>query len=114
MTNTYPLSPFKKVGNLLFISGQIGQKDGKLVSDDLKEQINQTVQNIKNILEQNNLNIKDVVDVTVFLVDQDDYADLNDEYAKLFEQPYPTRTTVTVKSLPLNAKIEIKAIAQIK
>lgn len=111
--NIYPLSPFKQVGNLLFISGQIGQKDGKLVSEGLREQTVQAIQNVKNILEQNALSIMNVVDVTAFLTDQQDYADFNDEYAKQFETPYPTRTTVTVKSLPLDAKVEIKVIAEI-
>ncbi len=114
MKNTYPLSPFRRVGNLLFVSGQIGQKEGKLVSDDLKEQAAQAIQNLQTILEQNNLNLKDVVDVTAFLTDSSDYSDFNQEYAKAFPEPYPARTTVMVKALPLDAKVEIKAIAEIK
>lgn len=110
MTN-YPLSPFKQVGNLLFISGQNGQKDGQLVSDNLEEQVKQAVANITAILLQNGLEIKNVVDVMAFLVDQNDYVAFNEIYSQAFTEPYPTRTTVTVKSLPLGAKVELKAIA---
>lgn len=108
---TYPLSASKKIGGLLFVSGQIGQKDGQLVSDDLEQQIVQTVTNIKDILEQNELSLENIVDITAFLIDQNDYVIFNDIYAKLISEPYPTRTTVTVKSLPLNAKVELKVVA---
>lgn len=107
----YPLSPFKQVGNLFFISGQVGQKDGQLVSDSLEEQVKQAVANITAILEQNGLGLKDVVDVMAFLVDQNDYIAFNEVYSQTFTEPYPTRTTVTVKSLPLGAKVELKVIA---
>lgn len=106
-----PYSPFKQVGNLLFISGQVGQKDGQLVSDNLEEQVKQAIANITAILQQNGLEIKDVIDVMAFLVDQNDYVVFNEVYSKAFAEPYPTRTTVTVKSLPLGAKVELKAIA---
>ena len=109
--STFPLSPSKRAGNLLFVSGQIGQQDGRLVSRDLEQQVVQTVNNIKKILEQNELTIKDVVDATVFLIDQKDYDALNKAYKKVFQEPYPTRTVITIKSLPLAAKVEIKVIA---
>ena len=96
---------------MLYISGQIGQKNGQLVSDDFRHQMAQTVENIKSILDQNGMDLKHVVDVTAFLVDQGDYEIFNEVYAKAFSKPYPTRTTVTVKSLPLNAKVELKAVA---
>lgn len=110
MTN-YPLSPFKQVGNLLFISGQIGQKDGQLVSDSLEKQVTQAIANITAILQQNSMELKNVIDVMAFLVEQSDYVAFNEVYSKAFAEPYPTRTTVTVKSLPLGAKVELKAIA---
>jgi 2-iminobutanoate/2-iminopropanoate deaminase len=110
---TYPLSPFKKLGNFLFVSGQIGQQDGQLVSENLDEQITQTVKNIQAVLKQNGLDLIDIIDVTAFLIDQNDYLAFNEVYGRLFSKPYPTRTTVTVKSLPLNAKVELKVIAEI-
>ncbi|MEK7564833.1 MAG: RidA family protein [Patescibacteria group bacterium] len=109
--SSLPFSPFKQVGDLFFISGQVGQKEGKLVSESLKDQVIQAVANIAEILKQNGLSLENVIDVTAFLVNQEDYALFNQVYAKQFIEPYPTRTTVTVKSLPLNAKVELKAIA---
>lgn len=109
---TFPLSPFREAENLIFISGQIGQQEGKLVSENITEQTAQAVSNIENILKQAGLTLESIVDVTAFIVDQEDYNAFNDAYAKAFPQPYPSRTTVTVKSLPLNARVELKAIAQ--
>lgn len=109
----FPLSTSRKIGNMLFISGQIGQENGQLVSDKVEEQTIQIINNLKKILENNNLTIKNVIDVMVFLVDQNDYDTFNGIYTKEFEEPYPTRITVTVKSLPMNAKIEFKVIASL-
>jgi|SRR3989344_3588722 len=107
----FPLSASKRVNDILFISGQIGQENGQLVSDGLEEQTVQAINNLKNILKEEGLSIKNVIDVTVFLIDQNDYIALNEVYAKEFKEPYPTRTVVTIKSLPLGAKVELKAIA---
>jgi len=71
----------------------------------------QAVQNIKDILLENNLDLKNVVDVTVFLSDPRDYDVFNELYSKIFPKPYPTRATAFVKSLPRNAKVELKVIA---
>jgi 2-iminobutanoate/2-iminopropanoate deaminase len=110
----FPLSPIKKAGELYFVSGQIGIKDGQLAGDDIKTQLAQTIANIKSILEGEELSLSDIIDVTVFLVNQEDYQDFNDSYRELFQEPYPTRTTVTVKSLPANALVELKVIARIQ
>lgn len=107
----FPLSSFRQVGNIYFISGQIGQKDGQLVSENIEEQINRAVENISEILKQNELELKNIVDVTAFITEQSDYSKFNEVYGKCFQEPYPARTTVTVKSLPLNAKVELKVIA---
>ena len=107
----FPLSPIRQIGDLYFISGQIGQQDGKLVAENITEQTTQAIANIAAILKQNGLEIKDVIDVTAFLTDQSDYDEFNEAYRQGFQEPYPTRTTVTVKSLPLGARVELKAIA---
>ena len=106
-----PLSSIRNSGQLYFLSGQIGLKDGVLVSEDIKEQLIQTVENIKAILKEVNLTLNNVVSVTAYLTEQSDYTVFNETYTDLFLSPYPTRTTVTVKSLPLNAKVELQIIA---
>jgi len=107
----FPLSSFRQAGNTFYISGQIGQKEGKLVSEDIKEQTKRAIENIAAILEQNGLSLADIVDMTAFIVDQADYDAFNEAYRESLQDPFPARTTVTVKSLPLNAKVELKAIA---
>ena len=109
-----PLSPICISGLLAFLSGQVGIKDGKLVSDDIREQTAQAIENVASVLKANGLTLEEVIDVTAFLINQDDYTAFNEVYAEHFKEPFPTRTTVTVKSLPLGAKVELKVIAQIK
>jgi 2-iminobutanoate/2-iminopropanoate deaminase len=112
--STFPLSPSRRTGNVLYISGQIGQQNGALVADDIAGQTAQAVANIESILKDNGLTLADVVDVTAFLVNQENYDAFNEAYRNAFTEPYPTHTTVTVQSLPLAAKIELKAIALIQ
>ena len=107
-----PFSPARISGNFVFLSGQIGLKDGKLVSDDIQEQTIQAIENASVILKDNDLSLGDVIDVTAFLINQEDYGAFNEAYMKSFSDPFPTRTAVTVKSLPLGAKVEIKIIAR--
>lgn len=107
----FPLSPHRKAGNTHYIAGQIGQENGQLVSDEIGSQTQRAIENILDVLKQNGLEMGDVVDVTAFLVDQGDYDAFNEAYRKGFQEPFPSRTTVTVKSLPLGAKVELKAVA---
>lgn len=110
MTNL-PFSAARQVGDTYYIAGQIGLKDGKLVSDDFKEQTVQAVANLAEILKQNGLTLENVVDVTVFMTEAVDLPTFNEVYAKEFKTPYPARAAVTVKALPFGAKVELKAIA---
>ncbi|HEY0908589.1 MAG TPA: RidA family protein [Candidatus Paceibacterota bacterium] len=108
---TFPLSPYRNAGSHHYISGQIGQINGQLVSDEIGKQTLQAIDNVATILKQNGLGMTDIVDVTVFLTEQDDYEAFNDAYRSSLKDPLPTRTTVTVKSLPLGARVELKVVA---
>ncbi len=110
MTNL-PFSEFRQIGNTYYIAGQIGLKNGKLISDDFKEQTVQAIANLVEILNQNGMEISNVVDITVFITDQDDFTTLNEVYANGFKEPYPARATAIVKAIPMGAKVEITAIA---
>jgi 2-iminobutanoate/2-iminopropanoate deaminase len=98
-------------GNFVFLSGQVGHKDGKLVSDDFKEQTRQAIANVEITLATQGMSLTDVVDVLVFLIDPADYGPFNQVYAEFFHEPYPTRTCIGASWLPLGAKIEIKVLA---
>lgn len=109
-----PYSPAVKVGNFLFVSGQIALKPGttELVGDDIEVQGRQVLENLKGILTKAGYEMADVVQCTVYLKDMNDFAKMNQIYGSFFVQgQYPTRTTVEVSNLPRKAKIEITAVA---
>jgi len=93
------------------ISGQIGlDSNGKLV-DGIENQTRQTMQNVKDILEEVGWNFDNLVKVRIFLSDIKDYVQVNEIYSKCFESNFPARVALAVKDLPLGALIEIDATA---
>lgn len=89
------------------ISGQVGLDDGRLVEGGAAAQTRQALQNLQAVLAANGLTISDVVKVTVFLTTMDHYAAMNEEYASVFHEQPPARTTVAVHELPLGALVEV-------
>lgn len=106
-----PFSEIRQVNNLYYLAGQIGLKGNSLVSDKLEDQLKQAFENIQTILQGNGMDLTNIIDVSAFLVEQTDLAKFNETYSSILNEPYPSRTTVIVKSLPLGAVVEIKAIA---
>jgi 2-iminobutanoate/2-iminopropanoate deaminase len=108
-----PYSQAIKTGNLVFLSGQLGinPETGTFVQGFVVEQTEQIFKNIKAVLTEANLTLDNVVKTTVFLSDMADFSAMNDVYAKHFEEPYPARSAVAVKTLPKNALVEIEVIA---
>mmetsp|Transcript_5582 Transcript_5582/g.6032 ORF Transcript_5582/g.6032 Transcript_5582/m.6032 type:complete len:139 (+) Transcript_5582:22-438(+) len=98
---------------LLFTAGQIGldPSTSKLVSEDVVEQAEQAIKNLEAVLVSGKSSLNNVLKATLFLVDMGDFAKVNELYAKKFKEPFPARSTVAVKQLPLGAKFEIEAIA---
>ncbi len=98
----------------VFISGQLGidPMTGKLVESDIRLQINRVLDNLEAILKASSCSFQDVVRCDVFLKDLNDFAIVNEEYAKRFTQPIPpARQTIQVARLPLDALVEISCIA---
>lgn len=108
-----PYSQAIKVGNFVFTSGQLplNPTTGTFPEGGIKEQTRQSLNNIKAILEEAGLTMKNVVKTTVFLADMGDFADMNGVYAEFFSEPFPARSAVAVKTLPKNALVEIEVIA---
>lgn len=110
-----PYSQAVAFGNLLFCSGQIplDPKSGEIVGKDSSEQAAQCFKNIKGVLKAAGTDISKVVKVTVFLKSMDDFAPVNEVYAKEFEGSpvLPARSAVEVARLPKGALVEIEAIA---
>ena len=110
-----PYSQAIKVGNLVYTSGQIpiDPATGSFVEGDIKEQTRQSLTNVKAILEEAGLTMKNVVKTTVFMADMNDFADMNAVYAEFFAEPYPARSAVAVKTLPKGALVEIEVVAEV-
>ena len=110
-----PYSQAIQVGNLVYTSGQIpiDPSTGAFVEGGIKEQIRQSLTNVKAILEEAGLSMSNVVKTTVFMADMGDFADMNAVYAEFFTEPYPARSAVAVKTLPKGALVEIEVVAAI-
>ncbi|MDY8138584.1 RidA family protein [Aquimarina sp. 2201CG5-10] len=107
-----PFSDAVQVGDLYFLSGQVGMDHAtrKLVVGGIKEETKQTLENIKAVLKHHNLEMKDVVKCTVILADIEDFSAFNEVYKTYLPQK-PARTTFAAKGLAVGAKIEIECIA---
>ena len=108
-----PFSPAIKTGQYLFVSGQAGfynPKAGQEVKG-IEAQTKQTLENIKDVLEAADSSLTDVVKVTVFLRNADDFGKMNEVYADFFPKDYPARSTVIVGLALPQMLIEIECIA---
>ena len=110
-----PYSQGKIFGNLLFTSGQIAlDKDGNdFTQSGIDEQTHLALQNLRSVLEAGGSGLEHVIKTTIFLADMNDFQAVNTIYATYFTVQKPARSTVAVKTLPKNARIEIEAIAVI-
>ncbi|HID93012.1 MAG TPA: deaminase, partial [bacterium (Candidatus Stahlbacteria)] len=105
-----------KVGNFIFVSGQIpiDPKTGKIVGNDIMAQTKRVLENIKAVLEAAGANLTNVVKTTVYLVDMGDFNAMNEIYATYFSEKPPARSTVEVSKLPKGSKIEVDVIAYVE
>lgn len=107
-----PYSQAVVVNGLVYTSGQIGLlPNGELVGDDVESQAHQVMKNLFYVLEAANSHFNDVVKTTIFLEDMRDFDKVNVIYAHYFGSHKPVRSTVAVRSLPKDVKIEIDCIA---
>ena len=104
-----------KTGNFLFLSGQIGidPKTKKRVEGGVEAQTKQIFKNITAVLAEAGADLENVVKATVFLKDMADFKRVNEIYAQHFTPPFPARSAVAVKELPLSVDIEIEVIAAV-
>ena len=108
-----PYSQAIKSRNLLFLSGQIplDPATGNLVPGGIEEQTRQVFTNIGAILQAAGLSFDAVVSATVYVMDMNDFAKVNEIYATYFSAPAPARATVQVARLPKDARDEIQVVA---
>lgn len=110
-----PYSQGVKIGNLIFMSGQIpiDPKTGEIVTGDVKKAAKRCILNLKAVLEAAGSSLNNVVKTTVFIKDMNDFAAVNEVYGKYFIENYPARSCVEVARLPKDVLVEIEAIAEI-
>ena len=99
---------------MIFASGQLGidPATGNFAGEDFRSQAEQSLKNVKAIVEAAGSSMDKVVKVSVFMADMSDFAALNEIYAQYFSAPYPARSAVAVKTLPKGGLIEIEVIAE--
>jgi 2-iminobutanoate/2-iminopropanoate deaminase len=108
-----PYNHAVRAGDLMFCAGQIpiDPATGSLISGDIKAQTERVLQNVKAILDDQQMTFANVVKSTVFLTNLGDFAGMNEIYSKYFTNDFPARSTVQVAALPKGANVEIEVIA---
>ncbi len=115
-TSNYPFSKATQVGNLLFLSGELGvdPKTGELVAGGIVEETKQLMKNISATLKKYNSSLDRVAKCTVFLADIKDWPKFNDIYRSFFKINFPARSAMSVSGLGLGAQLEVECIAVVK
>ena len=110
-----PYSQAIRVGDLVFVSGQLALKPdhAEIVGDTIQEQTEQVMQNLGAILDEAGSGLDKLVKTTVYLVSLGDFAGMNEVYARYVGQVPPARATVEISALPSGAKVEIEAIGHV-
>lgn len=112
-----PLGPYNQAvmaGNMFFTSGQIAinSKSGELVLNNIKDETQQVMENLKAVLNTANLDFSSVVKTSIFITSMSDFKDINQVYGSYFEKDQaPARETVEVAQLPAGVNVEISMIA---
>lgn len=112
-----PIGPYNQAvlsGNTLYISGQIpiDPDTGNLIEGDISKETEQSMENLKAILQEADMNFENVVKTSIFLKDMNQFSEVNKVYATYFnEETAPARETVEVANLPKFVNVEISMIA---
>lgn len=108
-----PFSEAVRLGDTLYLSGQIGVKPGtlELVDGGMAAEARQTMDNIQATLKASGRAMSDVVKCTVMLADMSEWAAFNEIYQDYFEPPYPARSAFGTSGLALGARVEVECMA---
>jgi 2-iminobutanoate/2-iminopropanoate deaminase len=114
-TKGMPFSEAVRVGNMLYLSGQLGRDvSGKMVPGGIAPETRQTMENIKATLERYGSSLDHVIKVTVMLADISEWPAMNEVYAGYFSKHLPARSALGANGLALGARVEIEVIAALK
>jgi 2-iminobutanoate/2-iminopropanoate deaminase len=109
-----PYSQAVEAGGFLFCSGQIAidPKTDQVITGPIEEQTKLVMENIRNVLENAGLSFHSVVKTTIFLINMDDFAKVNEIYGRYFTEQPPARSTIGVAALPKGVHVEIEVLAK--
>jgi 2-iminobutanoate/2-iminopropanoate deaminase len=111
---TRPFSPAVRVGNLLFLSGQIGTTStGALIPGGIEAETRQTLENIRDVLQRTGSSMDRVVKCTVMLADMREWDAMNSVYTSFFPRSKPARSSFGATGLALGARVEIECLATV-
>ena len=108
-----PFSAGVKANGFLFLSGQVGIDQSGKLADDFDLEVKQIFKNMDAILSEQKLTFDNIVSVTIYLKDMQNFKRLNDTYKTYFNGYYPSRTCIAVLELPLKANVEMTVTASI-
>ncbi|MEO6902934.1 MAG: RidA family protein [Bacteroidia bacterium] len=111
-----PIGPYSHAvyaNHTLYVSGQIAKHptSGEMITSDIKAETKQVMENVKAILAEAGMNYTSVCKTTIFLIDMNDFAAVNEIYGSYFTADFPARETVQVSKLPLGVNVEISVVA---
>ena len=108
-----PYSHAVAYGDLIFVSGQgpVDPKTGEIVRGNLETEVTLTLKNLETVLKDSGSSLDNVLKVTVFLSDIDNFSEFNEIYKRFFTSDHPARTCIQAGRLPFDIKVEIEAIA---
>lgn len=100
-------------GNMVYTSGQLGidPENGEIVSSSIQDEARQSLKNLEAVLKEADVKLTDVIKITVFVKDLNQFAEINEVYSEFFSEQKPARSCVEVARLPKDGNIEIEAIA---
>lgn len=111
-----PFSEAVRVGNMVYLSGQIGIQPGttKLVKGGIDAESKQTMDNIQASLKAHGLTMKDIVKCTIMMADIKEWRRFNQVYVHYFTRPYPARSAFATNGLALGARVEVECMAVVE
>jgi len=111
-----PIGPYSqaiKVGNMLFLSGQVAiqKPSGNVITGNIVDEAHQVMKNLSEVLKAGGMDFSNVVKSTIFLKDMNSFPKVNEIYGSYFKDQPPARETVEVNRLPKDVNVEISCIA---
>ena len=110
-----PYSQAVRVGDTVYLSGQIplDPQTMELVEGDIRARARRVFDNLTAVMQEAGGSLSDIVKLTIYLVDLEQFGQVNEVMAEYFDAPFPSRATVAVAALPKGAPIEVEAIAHL-